>query len=293
MNKFFIAGCALTLSIAVPAQELLRCVNPHVLNALLFNGRVEARVTASSGIPEGAKGFGAPAGFALIGSALRGQQLTGSSLTVAYKTDLEPKSAVEKLVDFLSGEGWAREAVPQPTLPPGLAVTGLPQLPGATLCRNGERRSVLVHALNGVGYATISGALAAQRACGAAAPGPSFQNPMADINVANANMPRFSFPETARTGGGSPGFKPPPSGGAASEVRIQSPDTAQALSRHLAAQLVQQGWRSDAEWSGKLSTGSTWSRQVADGRTAAGTLEILSLGAGVYDVGFGLTVMPR
>ena len=285
MHKFIISLGAITLSIAAPAQELLQCVNPDVLNSLVYSGRAEQKLTLSRGMPANADGFRAPAGFSLIGSGVRGPE--GSSTVVAYRTSLESAAAFERLLQSLSGDEWKKEIVQQPAgaalaLPP-------PPATAATVCRNGERRNVRVQEVGGVHYATITSFRASpERACDAPVQQPpGFGNPMTALAGRRVSLPQFTFPGTARMVSGRP--VPMVNGMNSSTVRIESPDTAASLARHLARQLVEQGWRNDAEWNGKLSTGSTWTRRNADGEPLWGTLEILSSGAGVYEVGFSLT----
>jgi hypothetical protein len=283
MRKFIIALGSVVLSTAVPAQQVLQCVNPDVLNSLVFNARPESKLVVKPGMPDDVAGFRAPAGFTLVGTGVRGQN---ASTAVAYKTTLESTAALDRLVGFLSDEGWKRETFAQ--VQALMATVPGPQPVAATLCRNGERRNVRVQETGGTRYAIISGFQSnPARACGVAPPQQGFSNPMAAINAARGNLPRFTLPDSARMGAGAPGEFG--SGGVAtSSMRIDSPDTAASLSRHLGRQLVEQGWRSDAEWNGKLSTGSTWSRRNADGQTLWGTLEILSRGGISYDVGFSL-----
>ena len=287
MRKLSIAMTCLAFAAAVPAQEALQCANPDVLNALVFNARADSKLTVSRAMPANAAGFGAPADFHLIGSGMRAQN---RSTVVAWKTTLETGKAFDSLLGFLSEQGWRREAAQ-----PAIATVAGPQQPNsAGLCRNGERRNLLVQELGGVRYATISAFEAASpRACDAPLPQQTF-NPMATINALQAAMPQFSLPETARMSG-----RPDPrlGGGNGSSystsMRIESPDTAASLALHLARQLTEQGWRGDAEWNGALSTGSTWTRKAADGKPYWGTLEIVGAGGSVYDLGFRITARPR
>lgn len=285
MHKFILVIGAAALSIAAPAQELLQCVNPDVLNSLVYSGRAEQKLTLSRGMPANADGFRAPAGFSLVGSGVRG--LESSSTVVGYRTTLDSRTAFERMLQSLSAEGWKREIVQQPA---GAALA-LPPQPAtvATVCRNGDRRSVRVQEAGGVHYATITGfRTSPERACDAPVQQPpGFGNPMAALGAARVSLPQFAFPGTARMVAGRP--EAMIGGMNSSAVRIESPDTAASLSRHLSRQLVEQGWKRDAEWNGKLSTGSTWTRKSSDGGPLWGTLEILSPGAGVYDVGFHLT----
>jgi hypothetical protein len=271
----------MAFAVAAPAQQIFQCVNPDVLNSLVFNAFPESKLVARRTMPDNQAGFRAPAEFTLIGSGERGQ---GLSTIVAYKTTLETRAAFDSLLGFLFSEGWTRESTPQLQLPT-VSVAG-PQPATARLCRDGERRNLFVQEIDGVRYATISGfETTPPRACGAPSPQPDF-NPIAAMNARNANLPRFSFPESARAD------TRPSVGNGVMDTRIDSPDSATSLARRLARQLVEQGWRSDAEWNGKLSTGSTWSRSTADGEVLWGTLEILGRGEGTYDVGFSLVMRP-
>lgn len=284
MRKLTLAISMVTFCVAAPAQQVLQCVNADVLNSLVFNARAESKLVVRRTMPDTVDGFRAPAGFTLIGSGVRGQNL---STVVAYKTTLETTAAFDSLMGLLSAEGWKRESTSLQQQP--LVSVAGPQPAAARLCRNGQRRNMLVQEIQGVRYATIFGFEATPpRACDAPMPQQGFGvDPIAAFNARRAILPQFTFPDTARLA--------PAAGGevfsgnsASTSARIESPDTAASLARHLSRQLVEQGWRSDAQWSGKLSTGSTWSRSNADGQTIWGTLEILSRSAGIYDVGFTL-----
>lgn len=286
MRKFIIAAGLMAVTVVASAQEALQCVNPDVLNSLLFNARAEAKLEVRRTMPDIIAGFRAPAGFQLIGSGVRGQ---GQATSVAYKTTLQDQAALDSLVGFLSQEGWRRENTQQ-SLPPGVIIAG-PQPTAEMLCRNGERRNVRVQDIGGMRYATITGfRTSPPRACDAPQPQQDFLDPMASINARRANLPRLSFPDTARMSTTSAPNGINEQRTASSTVRIESPDSPASLVRLLSRQLVEQGWRSDAQWSGRISSGSTWTRRNADGQAMWGTLEILGVGAGTYDVGFTLAM---
>lgn len=286
MRKFILVVSAVAVSMAAPAQQVLQCVNPDVLNGLVFNARPESKLVMRATLPDIAEGFRAPDGFTLIGSGVRGQN---SSTVVAYKTTLDAGPALDSLLGFLFDEGWKREITPQSPLPE-ISVAGSPPAT-AVLCRNGERRNLQVQEIDGVRYANITGfETMPSRACDAPLPQQAIgfgQDPLAAINARRANLPQFSFPDSARMSGESPRNNDSSGGNMVSTAaRIESPDPVATLARHLASQLVEQGWRGDAEWNGTLSTGSTWTRQGADGQELWGTLEILSLGGNTYDISF-------
>jgi len=294
MRKFGIGFVFLAFAVAASAQQALQCANPDVLNALVFNARSESRLVIKPSLPTGVAGFGAPADFKLIGSGVRGQNLF---TVVAYKTQLDTGKAFDSLLGYLFDQGWKREA-DQPAQQPLVTVAG-PQPTRAQLCRNGDRRGVTVRDIDGVRYVSISGSETnPPRACDVPLPQPGAANfnPMTQINALQAQMPRFSLPATARMSPSpNPGFANAGGGvnTTSTSLRIESPDSAASLARHLARQLTEQGWRGDAEWSGALSTGSTWTRKAADGKPYWGMLEIQSVGGAVYEIGFSLTSQPQ
>ncbi|MEO8315791.1 MAG: hypothetical protein ABI645_13485 [Pseudomonadota bacterium] len=289
MRRLIITISSLAFAGIAPAQQALQCVNPDVLNSLVFNARADARLTISRTIPANTTGFRAPSGFTLIGTGVRGPQFP--STVVAYKTTLARDKAFDSLLGFLSDDGWSREVSQQVQLPT-VTVAGA-QPSAATLCRNGERRNIQVQEVEGVRYATIAGsATIPARACGVPVPQQGFSgNPMAAMEAARGIMPQFSLPETARNiGQDGSDFG---GNGLSSSMRIQSPDPAATLARHLGRQLQEQGWRGDAEWKGTLSTGSTWLRSNGAGQPYWLTLEILSVDNGIYEIGYSMATRPR
>lgn len=284
MRKFVIAGSLVAITMAAPAQQVLQCVNPDVLNSLVFNARPESRIIVKRSMPDIVAGYRAPASFTLVGSSVRG---VNAATTVAYKTTLQAQPAFDQLLAFLSAEGWK----PEPPSQPAFSVAAT-QPTAALLCRDGERRSVNVRAIDGVRYATISSVgMIDRRDCGVpeAALGVAIANTAARANAARANLPRFSFPASATMVAAPPGGDANGNSVVSSSARVQTEDAPASLLRHLARQLDQQGWRSDAGWSGSLGAGSAWSRRSGEGQVLLGTLEVMQVGAGIYEVGFTMT----
>lgn len=291
MRKIMIAVSSLAMVAGATAQEALQCVDPDVLNALVFNARAEARVTVQRALPEVVDGFTAPEGFTLIGSGVRGEN---AGTVVGYKTDIAAGEAFGNLVQHMVAQGWRRES-PQGAQQPTIMVAG-PQPLAAQLCRNGDRRAVVVRDIEGIRYATINAyPTIPARACDAPVQrSGGFGNPITMINEMRTNMPQLTFPETTRTvGGANPGMNADSSTMVSSAVRIQSPDAAGVLAEHITGQLTAQNWSNDAKWNGSLSTGSTWTRRGGDGNAYWGMLEILTRGEGVYDVQFSVSAAPR
>lgn len=277
MRKFVLVLLSMMVAVAAHAQEALQCANPDALNSLVFSGRPELKLAIRRALPDNPAGYRAPAGFTLIGSGLRG---TGT--VVAYKTTLETGKAFDNLLAQFADDGWRREATA--SAQPLATVAGATPTE-AMVCRNGERRNLRVRDAGAVRYAILSSFTVADRACDA--PDPRSIDSVAARTAAMASMPQFSFPATARTAAGT-GSRLLPNGLTSSSVRVESPDTGESLARHLARQLAEQGWRRDAEWNGALSSGSTWTRRGTNGQMYWGTLEVLSPGGNVYEVGFGM-----
>lgn len=291
MRKLAVAIGSMTLVAGAMAQDAFDCVNPDVLNALVFDGRVESRLVVMRELPGNAEGFGAPPEFTLIGSGIRGNN---AGTEVAYRTDLDGNQALASLRQFLGTQGWQIETQAVNQLPT-MTVAGARPL-AVQLCRDGERRSLRVREVDGVRYANITGYKSSPpRACNAPVEQtPGFGDPMAAINTLRSRLPKISFPDTARMATGT-GMDQTNlnSDSVSTAVRIESPDTAASLAEFIAAQVAEQGWFRDAGWNGKLSTGSSWTRFADDGRNYLGMLEILSLGGQVYNVEFTISNPAR
>jgi hypothetical protein len=274
MKNIAVAATAALFSIAAVAQGLPQCVNPDVLNGLVYNGRIEAKATITRALPASLARFRAPSGFSLIGTAVRD---SGRSTQVAFKTSLSGDQAMSALIETLRADGWAPEAPQGPGQT--FTVPGEPQY--VTVCRNSERRTLIVRDVGGTRYANL-GLTAEQRSLACNQKDPRMGG--MDMMSMQSAMPRFTFPSTARQAG-------PGGGGSGSNdifrtsTRIQSPDSGASLAEHLAGQLTSQGWKRDSAWNGTASSGSNWKRQ-ADGKTTWGTLEIVRMASDMHDVRF-------
>lgn len=284
MRKLAIAVPATIFSLTAFSQDLLQCVGPDVVNGLLLSARAESVLTVTAGLPESMAGYRAPPGFELVGTAVRG---SGTATTVAFKTALPAEEAFASMILSLQTDGWTIEE--QQRQPQTFNVAGQPV--NGVVCRNGERRSVSVQGNADARYATIASyADQTARACNAEDPRLT-RGGLGMFENLRSQMPTLSFPATARAVGGGGGMSG--SGETVStSSRIQSPDSAAQLSEHLATQLASQGWSRDASWDGRLSSGSTWTRQGDVGERYWGTLEIVDLSADNYQVGFMLITRP-
>lgn len=276
MNRqLMIAGLVL-FSLPTLAQDALQGVNRDVLNGLIFNGRPELKMAVTRTLPANMAGLRVPAGFTLIGTGVRGDGRRQST-SVAMKTTLPADRAFAALVEAQRAEGFQIEPSP---IPQTFNVAGGRQ--NATVCRNGERRTLLLDDADGVRYAgVLLNPDTRKLACNAQDPRAS----MMGFEIMRRQTPRFSFPASARLAGGPGGGGSGSNDSYSTSTTIQSPDTAGSLAEHLAAQMPAQGWRRDASWAGSMSAGSTWRRE-ADELSLWGTLEVVSLGEGTIEVGF-------
>ncbi len=283
MRPIAMLAAALLIPVAAQAQDLLADANQDVLNGLVFQGRAEARATVTATLPHDLAQLEVPDGFALIGTAVRGD----GSRTTAFRTSHPAARALDMLLAALDAQGWEVE-MPQ-------AVAARPtfnapsQIQARTICRNGERRGVLVRDFEGASLASILrvGFDPSPRACHAAAPGAGIMGPGGFAQLVR-EMPRFDFPQGVRVLGGGGG-----GGGNDHQIagtRVHSAeDNASALALTLSRQLANQGWTRDAAWVGELGSGSNWTRKT-DELSLLGALEVIDLGADHYDVSFTLVL---
>ena len=277
MRILAVAAAFSFMAPAMSASQAGQCVNPQMVNGLVFLGRSDMKVTVTRELPSFMENFRAPAGFSLIGTGVQ-----AAATKVSYKTPLPGNKTYAALVSALSAEGWTVE------IPPYAAVTfNVPAgAQDAMVCRNGDRRSLRVAEFAGGSYATII-RFSQTRPRDCNTPDPAMQM---GIGATLGAIPRLQMPAgtmLAQGNGGGGGS----SGGFTISSRIISGETHTALVEYLAGQMVEQGWQRDAQWAGSRSAGSTW-RKSQDGASMSGTLEIVRVSEKTYDVDF-TTVQPR
>jgi hypothetical protein len=269
MRKIAIVGVAV-FAMATSAQ-VLQCPNPDILNGLVFLGRSEMKMTVTRGSSGFMGDFRSPTGFSLIGAGTRAPGMS----VVAYKTSLAGEKAYAALLAALSDEGWAIESTPGSGST--FNVAGSPR--EGTVCRKGERRTLLVTESGGLTYASIVAAT---------------QRRTRDCNTPDPNlgmsrrqgMPRFQFPagtSLAQGGGGGGGSDR----NYTTSSRVISSEAAARLVEYLVPQMEAQGWRADSGWAGTGSAGSAW-HKIIDGEPAIGVLEIVRVSEGTYEVNFSV-----
>ncbi len=263
-----------------PAQNLLEGSNPDVLNALLFQGRSEAKQTVTRTLPADLARLSLPDDFTLIGTATRAD---GNGSTTAFRTSLDTGAAMDALLAALLRDGWEVE-MPQQMVPQTFSTPS--RIAARQLCRDGVRQTVSVRDHDPVRYAGLHRSPAQlPRPCHAPQPGMGAP----DFQAMQRLMPTLDFPASVQVQGLGP------SGGGSGDswsagTRVHSPEEpASALALHLSRQLTAQGWTRDAGWSGALGAGSSWTRQSERG-ALVGILDVTDVGDAVHDVQFLLLI---
>lgn len=266
------------LSGAAAAQSVLDCVDPDVLRTLLSQSQMDRTAVITAEVPAEVAALKLPGEFTWIGSA---ERITGRvdattnaiQVTAAWRTSLAVDAAREAAAAALRASGW--EVGEQPGMGMGVFVTAAIPV-GQPACRDGQPVNFTVSALDGVSYVLFT------------------------IQRGNANLMCSTFPRSSITAGMGrylPRLELPfdPASGAmarmnssggssssnsfAARAELTTQDSAANVARHFAAQMQQQGWVSDATWSGDTTAGSYWSRQYADA-TFHSTLSVTAVGNG-------------
>lgn len=279
MRKSATAVTAAAFALAAAAQQPQQCVNPQMLDGLVFLGRSDMKVTVTRGQPAFMSGLDVPTDLNLIGTGIR----EGGMTTVAYKTSLTADKAYAAAAAALGADGWAPESTAGSAAT--FNVAGSPK--EGTFCRDAERRHVMVTEVAGARYVNVVAAPEARRRECNVDPFMS-----AGLSMARSAAPRFQFPAgTSLAQGAGAGGGGGNSTMYTSTSRIISDETPRRLVEHLAGQLEGQGWQQDSGWSGGASAGSTW-RKTLDGELTWGTLEIVRVSEATYDVDF-MMALPQ
>ena len=282
MKKLAIATVGALFSLTAMGQDLLQCLHPDVANGLLFGGNPAQQVVVTSELPQSLSGFRAPTGFTLIGTAERVQTET---TTVAYMTNLERGDALGALVSAFGADGWELEEEILPVAP----VFTLSSAPTrGTICRDGERLALSIRDNDGTRFANLD-SVGSDRPRGCHEEDPRMSMRPSMMGGIQEYFPSLTFPESTQAAdGGSLGGGFSGAGDSTrTSARIESPDSAQSLSSHLGAQMLEQGWRQDASWSGNLSAGASWMK-LEDDTTVWGTLDIIGVDDDTYEVALRL-----
>lgn len=258
-------------------QGLLDCIEPDVLRALVLQSQGERPPVFSADVPPEIAALKVPGVFTWIGSA---ERITGrvdattnaSQVTAAWRSGLAPDAARAAAAAALAASGWEVRA------PMGMAVfsSAASQVPQAA-CRDGKPVNFAASALDGTTYlmftlqrGTNSNSICSQPARPSVTTGTGLDQ----------HLPRLQLPVDPSTGtearmqsGGSGSG----GGGFNAHAEFVLRDSASNVARQFARQMAEQGWTSDATWSGASSAGSSWSKREGGAAVVQGTLSVIAL----------------
>lgn len=267
----------------VVAQDLLSCVDPDVKQALVFQG-FDGDTVVSRELPKAFADFRAPEIFEFIGSSVSSLQTT-----VAYKTSLAAETALNDSVESLVDSGWQEfpNVMPQTG---GFRNSSQPSY--SNLCREDQMSSVIARRVGESTFVNMSTTSnQGNFSCSTMMSSPAMGGRDRGLSE---HMPTLSLPEGTSNPRGA--LFALGMGGASSDSRtartsiaVSTQMSAQELVDDFGQQLGEQKWRMDAQWSGRLSTGSTWSTQPNDTTSLFGALDIVRIAESSYQAYFRIT----
>jgi hypothetical protein len=261
-------------------QGLLDCVDPDVLRALLLSGQGDRPQTFTAMVPPELAALKMPPGFGWIGSAERmtgraDATTTTSQVTAAWRSTLAQDAARAAVANALAASGW--EVRPVPGF--GMSVFRSTAIqPSQLACRDGKAVNLNVARMDGVTYVMFSIQRGANinSVCNATFPAPQPMNTGLERLMPKLEMP--VDPATGATVRSQGGGSSSRAGSTSSRTEFSAKDSPGNIARHFARQLTEQGWISDASWSGATTAGSAWSRKSDAGELVQGTLYVTAVG---------------
>jgi hypothetical protein len=264
--------------VAAFGQGLLDCVEPDVLRSLLLQSQGERPTVITGVVPAEVSALKMSREFTWIGSSVRingrvDATTNASQVTAAWRSSLAPAAARAATATALTASGWEVRA--QRGTGINVFISESMQIPQSA-CREGQPVSFTASAMDGVTYVlvTLQRGNNSNSIC---------NQPAMPVMMSNTGLekylPRLDMPAdpatgvAARTGGGGGGSG---NGAVSARVEFMLKDSAGNVARHFAKQMAAQGWNSDANWSGAVSAGSSWSRQDA-GSLIQSTLSVTAL----------------
>lgn len=279
MRRIALFTLAALCGITAFGQGLLDCVEPDVLRALLPQGQGQAPPVITGEVPQELVALKMPGAFTWIGSA---ERIVGrvnattnlSQVSAAWRSSLAPEAARAAAAAALTSSGWAVQP------PQGMRVFTSASIPVTqTACRDGRPVNLRASAMEGVTYVLVT----LQR--GSPGANPACNQPLTAFSTGTGldpYLPLLEMPVDPTTGaaatlrGGSYGGGP--AGGTVhARAEFVTGDAAGNVARHFAQQMAEQGWSSDADWSGASSAGSSWSKRPEAGTLVQGTLMVTAL----------------
>jgi hypothetical protein len=263
------------------------CIDPDVLHGLLLQGADRA-FRISTEPPAELAGFKAPRQLNWVGSSARGGGMVAQSSAV-YRSSLAPEAARTAAVGALAAAGWKLHTVRDSA---GSNVFAAENLQGGdTYCREDQPVTVTASALDGVTYVVLAVPRNVDKGAGFRT---ACDQPPQTIARAESTLdqylPRLELPRDPATGrpvaaqgmGGGEG------GDAKRRMNVSFTlkDSADNVARHFAKQMAEQGWDTDANWSGTGTVGSSWTRRADADTVLQGTLGVSAFDGGRFTVVF-------
>jgi hypothetical protein len=280
MRRVALFAMAALSGLTAFGQGLLDCVEPDVLRALLPQGQGQGMPVITGEVPQELAALRMPGSFSWIGSAERivgrvNATTNASQVSAAWRSSLAPEAARVAAAAALTSSGW------QVQPPRGISVFTSAASPFfQAACRDRKAINFNTSAMEGATYVLVTlrrGDTSGDAMCNQPA-SPAFSTGTG----LDAHLPRLDLPVDPATGVaallrtagyGSNGN----SGRVDAHAEFTIRDSAGNIARHLARQMAEQGWISDAEWSGTASAGSSWSKALGDGVRVHGSLSVTAL----------------
>jgi hypothetical protein len=284
MRSFILLAAAMVSGAAAFGQGLLDCVDPDVLRALLLQSQAEGAPIITAAVPLEIASLKMPAGFTWIGSA---ERITGradastntSQVTASWRSNLAPNAARAATTTALTASGWALRSMSGF----GMNVFISTEAQGSqTACRDGKPVNMNITAMDGVTYVlfTIQRGSTGNTICNQP------DRPSSGVTTSlEGYLPRLNMPVDPATGvsvrnlgGGGSGS----AGNQTARAEFSTKDSVGNIARYFAKQMSEQGWSSDASWSGVSTAGSSWSRRSDAGGIIQSTLTVTAVEEGQF-----------
>lgn len=259
-------------------QNLLDCVEPDVLRALLAQGPGQVPPTITGEVPQELSALKMPAGFSWIGSA---ERITGrvnattnaSQVGAAWRSSMAPETARRAAAEAMTASGWeVRPAMGTYVFNPSMPVMQM-------ACREGGLVNLSVNAMEGATYVLATfqrGNPGGNASCNQPSPMPPNASGLiphlpkleisadpgapADVRIQNVGMSIGSNSSSVHA-----------------KAEFMTSDSVGDIARNFSRQMAAQGWTRDAEWSGASTAGSSWSKRPEAGALMQGTLSVSAL----------------
>lgn len=277
MRRVALFAMAALSGLSAFGQGLLDCVEPDVLRALLPQGQGQGMPVITGEVPQELAALKMPGAFSWIGSAERivgrvNATTNASQVSAAWRSSLAPEAARVAAGAALTSSGW------QVHPPRGISVFTSAASPfSQTACRDSKAVNFNASAMDGVTYVLVTlrrGDTSGDAICNQPA-----SRPFSTGTGMEPHLPQLDLPVDPATGvaallrradsGGSSN-----SGTHLAQAEFTIRDSAGNIARHLARQMAEQGWISDADWSGASTAGSSWSKALGAGAVVQGTLSV-------------------